>query len=638
MAKELKELFADDSVDKQFKITYDGGVIGNDQFLTESMELEEVLCSEESLTFGCCCASTLKITVLNNIIPLKGKQLEMSCVLKGAEEAPFTFGRYKVDSDKPTADRKYRDIVAYDAIYDINKAEVSDWYNSLTFPLSLKQFRDSFFSHLGIEQESITLTNDSAIVEKTVDPSELSGQTVITAICEINGCFGHIGRNGKFQYIVLKEMVEGLYPSDTLYPSDALYPADTMNAEEVSSSHYQSCTYEDFVTERIDQVQIRKEENDIGKIYPEAGRNCYIVQDNFLVYGKGSKELQIIAQNLLSVIGKVWYRPAEVTAKGTPCLEVGDGICLRTRYEIIYTYILSRTLKGIQALTDSYSASGTQYQSEKVSGIHEQIVQIKGKTNVLTRTIEETKSEIVEVEKGLSSRITQNAEAISLEVTRATGVEGSLSSQISVNAQQITLKVSKNNIVSEINQTAESIKISAQRIDLVGLVNADELVSKFATITTLNAAKAELKEVIAEKATINALNAVKATVDSINADYASVGELSAATAELGSMVAQKATIEQLNVVSLRLQTVESNYISAGTVKAEYMEVSNWTSSGVIKAERLSANTIASKLASLDIVSLRALGVTGYMNYKGTVVAWRTKTIGGTTFTYLGPES
>lgn len=65
-------------------------------------------------------------------------------------------------------------------------------------------------------------------------------------------------------------------------------------------------------------------------------------------------------------------------------------------------------------------------------------------------------------------------------------INQNLSTQISINAQQILTKVSKDNIVSEINQTAESIKIKAERIDLVGIVNADEMVVKYATIDTLN--------------------------------------------------------------------------------------------------------------------------------------------------------
>ena len=572
MENSIKNLFYDDSVEKQLIIEcpVSGTTLTNAEYQTETMTITESICDEQELRFGCCNASSFEIKVLDTIENFKGKKMKVSSLLAGQDE-PYQLGEYKVYSDKPTADRLYKDIVAYDAMYDILNAEVSRWYNSLAFPMKLRQFRNSFCAYVGVEQEEITLVNDDMVIEKTIDPEELPGKTVIEAICEINGCFGHIGRNGKLRYVVLEQMIEGLYPADELYPADDLYPADPMGTTEVSRNNYISCQYEDFIVQHIDKLQIRQEENDIGAI-AGTGDNCYIIEDNFLVYGKSAADLQTIADNVLSVIGVVWYRPAQVEARGNPCLEVGDGILLHTTRETIYTYILQRTLKGIQALKDSYTAEGEEYRTGQVNGIMKSIIQLKGKSNVLTRTVEETKLELKDVNENLSA-------------------------QISINAQQILTKVSKDNIVSEINQTAESIKIKAERIDLVGIVTADEMVVKYATIENLNITKLELN----------------------------------------NLIATKATIDSLNAVSARLSNVESNYISAGTVKANYMEVANWTSSGVIKADRISAATIVNKLSSVDLVSVRAMGVSGYMNYKGTVVAWRTKTINGTVITYLGPE-
>lgn len=615
------ELYKDTSIPKKMEIRGEGILLTEEAWNAQSMELTENLCSEKRLTFGSCNASIFKIRIRNNVIPLKGKVLTITQILKGAEDAPFKIGIYKVNSDKPTADRRYRDIVAYDAMYDILNADVADWYNTILpdadSAVTLKEFRDSFLAHFGLEQEDAELPNDSVNVTKTVEPSQLSGKTVITAICEINGCFGHIGRDGKFCYIFLKEMVEGLYPRNDLYPRDDLYPAAPMNAELISGSYYTSAKYEDFTTAKINKLQIRQEENDIGCIYGD-GDNCYIIQDNFLVYGKTHEELQTIAANLYAVICRVWYRPAHVEAKGNPCLEVGDGIRLRTKYEIIYTYILQRTLKGIQALRDTYDAEGEQYQSEDVNSVHNSIIQLKGKTNVLTRTAEETNSRITDVEGGLSTRIAQNAEEIVLEaqraaeaeetlssrikvnadsitaeVSRAAEAEGNLSSKISLNAQQILLKVGKDNIISEINQTAETIKIQAAKIDLVGLVNADELVSRFATIATLNATRAELDTLIAQRATIESLNAVSATVDSINADYASVGELDA----------QK----------LRIDNIESSYVSAGTVSAKYATIGSVDT----------VNGRIDKLLNDRMQVVGYFGLVGDFSFKNTSIKWGT---------------
>jgi hypothetical protein len=392
--------------------------------------------------------------------------------------------------------------------------------------------------------------------------------------------------------VVLEQMIEGLYPADELYPSDDLYPADPLGTTEVSKSMYLSCQYEDFIVQHITKLQIRQEENDIGAIAGN-GNNSYIIEDNFLVYGKSAVDLQTIADNVLSVISGVWYRPAQVEARGNPCLEVGDGILLYTSRETIYTYILQRTLKGIQALRDSYTAEGEEYRTGQVNGLMKSIIQLKGKSNVLTRTVEETRLEMKDIENGLST-------------------------EIKAVAGEVELKVSKDNLIAEINLTPDKALIKAERIDLVGVVNADELVSKYATIETLNVTKLELNNLIATKATIDSLNAVSGRVGSLEADHVTTSDLSA--------------------VSARLSNVEANYISASTVKADYMEVSNWTSSGVIKADKISAATIVNKLSSVDLVSVRALGVSGYMNYKGVVVAWRTQRISSTVvIQYLGPE-
>lgn len=476
MEKTFEEMFGNDAVDKQIKIVYEGGEIGEHNIKIESMTIKDILCGQEALTFGECNASCMEITVINDVIPLKGKELTVLSQIEGINQA-FQFGKYKVESDQPTADRRYRDIMAYDALYDILNMDFSDWYNTILpvadSSVTLKEFRDSFFSYCGVEQETVTLVNDSMTVTRTIDPSRLSGQTVLTAICEINGCFGHMGRDGKFQYIILKEMTAGLYPSATLYPREDLFPAGPKNAELIGKNNYISCKYEDAIVERIDKLQIRQEEDDIGCIYG-TGDNCYVVEDNFLLYGKSTEELQDIAKKMYSVISVVWYRPAQVEARGNPCLEVGDGIRLATKYEIVYTYILQRTLKGIQALRDSYTAEGQQYRGETSGGIHEQIVQLKGKANRLSRTIEETRLEMSDLGEGLSNSIKITADALNAEIIRAQGSEGELSLKINATAEGLSSKVGKNDIISSINQSAEEIAIEASKINLNGLVTAND--------------------------------------------------------------------------------------------------------------------------------------------------------------------
>ena len=499
---EYSNLFQQSSVYKQLIIeTDDKSVkITNNELHQQKFELEESLCSENQLNFGSCESSSIKFTVSNIFTSLKDKWITVSMILDNHTNNPFQIGRYKVYSDIPNGDKSYREVTAYDALYDIINSNVSDWYNALTFPLTLKEFRDSFFNYFGIEQEEIELVNDSVSIEKTIDSTDISGKMVISSICELNGCFGHIGRDGKFKYVILVQKAEGIFPANDLYPSNTLYPTDKVSYT-INENHYISCEYEDYTVQQIDKIQIRQKENDIGFIYGD-GDNCYIIQNNFLVYGKSSKDLQEISENIFSIIKNISYIPFNAELSGNLCFEVGDAVRFNTNRQIVNSYILQRTMKGIQSLKDSFRANGVYQYEEKINSVNSQINQLRGKTNELERNVDETKSTITDVEKGLQTQITQNANDISLEANRAKGSEESLSSSIKVATEAITSevkratskenelstritqtsesitsevskKVGKDEIISRINQSAESVDIDASKINLNGAITAN---------------------------------------------------------------------------------------------------------------------------------------------------------------------
>lgn len=490
------DLFKKDTVDKQLSIVSDDGKVNitNTELHQEKFELTESLCSEQELTFGSCEAAMIKFTVSNTFLPMKGRWMTVRMSLGGHADIPFQFGRYKVDSDTPTADRTCRDVVAYDALYDILNADVAAWYNTVFpshkeqqkdkdgktrtvtvyDPVTMKQFRDSFFKHFRIEQADIILVNDGMSIEKTVvvtassetssDTEEsstigesMSGKEVLSCICEINGCMGHMGRDGKFHYIYLEQEIQGLYPRNDLYPADDLFPRDPKSTQ-IGKGFYVTATYEDYLVKTINKLQIREQKNDIGVIVG-TGDNAYVIEDNFLVYGKGTKELKSIANNVLSKIRGIVYRPFTADCKGNPCLEVGDAVRLPTRYELIESYILKRTLKGIQALRDDLEADGEEYRTNGANGIQKSILKLKGKSNVLERTIEKTQSTITDVEKGLQSQITQTATEIRTEVKNTTD---GLSSRITQNADSITAEV-KRAQGQEVELTA-ALKIASDKI------------------------------------------------------------------------------------------------------------------------------------------------------------------------------
>ena len=468
----LKEKYWDSATDKQMVIS----VVGTNQKIDNSMleigtfSLEESLCSESELKFGACEANCVKFTARNTAGSIIGKTISIEETIDGDSENPMPYGVFKVASDVPTADRTKRQITAYDAMYDIINADVKAWYAGLSFPMTLRQFRDSFFAHLGIEQAVATLPNDSMTVNKTIVATQtddssavteepaISGKTVVTAICEINGCFGNINREGKFEYVFLKAITSALYPAEDLFPADNLFPSDA-NTESMTG-HYITFDYEDFKSKAITQLEIKTSEDNAGAIVGIAGNN-YSITGNFLVSDKTGAELEQIANNLLPVMAESEYTPIKsCTCVGNPCLTLGDPIRFNTTREIVETYLLQRTLTGVQSKRDSISAQGTQTHSAKVNSIRDTIESVQKRTSKLERNADHLQSTYEDLEKQTSSKFEQTANSISAEVDRAQKAEGELDASL-----ELKLGRDENDqVISMINASADKITLRGNRL------------------------------------------------------------------------------------------------------------------------------------------------------------------------------
>jgi len=470
---QYQNLFKKDSISKELSITGTGISIGNSNMDGESFALDEILNSGRELNFGECNSSKLSFSCGYYNISMVGKELTAKTTPAGGSE--FQFGKYTVLSDEPTADRKWRDVIAYDALYNILKNDYVSWYNSLlpdaTTSKTLKQFRDSFFSHIGITQTSVNLPNDNMTVKKTIDPKTLSGKNILYAICQCNGRFGRIGRNGNFQYVKAEIPREGLFPSETLYPSDTLYPRPYGFEERpiAENGTYLSCKYEDFLIQVIDKLIIKTAEDDTG-VTIGSGNNPYIIQNNFLLFGKESSELTTIGTNIYNEISGVWYRPCSIEAVGNPCLECGDGIRLHTvDGKDIDTIILKRKLRGIQSLRDSYVADGVKKRENDPNSLQSQITQTQG-------SIRQIKADLIEAQRIIADDISADrarigdleADHVSVSDLNATNARvGSLEAD-HVSVSQLNAVDAKFNNLNADNITAGTI--STDRLNINGII------------------------------------------------------------------------------------------------------------------------------------------------------------------------
>ena len=435
------EYFTNEGYPKEITIRYSASgtykYLYNSDLEADSLVFDDSLCTADQLEFGTCLASSIEFNVGANITDLAiGKQLRVDMTVNSHS---VRFGYFRIASIELTGNKVWRKVKAYDDVAAILNKEMVDWYNGL-FPnagdtITIKNMRDSFFTYVGQAQETTTLINDDVAVGKTINSTSISGKTIIEAICQINGVFGKINRSGYFKYISLD---------------------DTVRTELGANGTYLSAECEEYVTSAIDKVQIRTNENDIGAIVG-TGTNALIIENNFLLFGKDSTELTTIATAILNKVSGIVLRPFKAKVLGVPFMEVGDAIRIVTANQTIDSYILRRKMTGIQCLFDEMEAKSTQNREERLNTTNHSLIMLAYKSNELTRTVEETQSTITQI----------------LDPTDPT----SLQSQITQNAQAITLKVSKGEVISSINQSAEAVTIDANRINLNGAVTANNNVT-----------------------------------------------------------------------------------------------------------------------------------------------------------------
>lgn len=458
----------------------------------------------------------------------QGKKLTVY-IKKGIIEHSAEFFIKSIKGEGTTG---FKTITAYDALSLFDK-NVAEWYNGLNFnSLTLKAFRESLCTYCGVGFESVTLPNDSMTISRTMSATSITGREILAQCCELCGCWPKIDLWGtnKLKWVTL-----------------GATSCETFDYSQYDYTFRPDSTREEYDCKGINAVIIRATDDDVGGHYPATVQdNPYIIQGNFLCFGKSTAELTTIAQNIYNQIANKPYRPHKTVITGRPYLEPGDKVTVKFadgNGGTFDTYILKRTMTGEAALLDTYEAKGQKEHREQY-GISQQIQQIQGRTNELTRTVDETVNTITRIEyltpvlsktdpsaewtddekaakegyqwfDGTDLRIWDGA-AWKLTIypdynqsTQPTNAkEGeywynpttgeikklvgdtwtadstvcipttwtqTMQTQLKITAEGVQSTVTKDNIISTINQSAESVSIDASKIDLTGYVTVNSL-------------------------------------------------------------------------------------------------------------------------------------------------------------------
>lgn len=543
-----KDAYKSDSSHKELvvRIPSAGITLRNEDILADSLELKEAIESSDNLSFQGCIAASFKIECFNLVDDtLVGQRIEADIKADNTQTIPL-FRGYISEVTNATHEEFTTTIRAYDALYNINNRNVTSWYNSLSFPITIRNFRNSFFNYVGVTQVADYLPNDGIAITKSIEDKVIVGEKIIKAICQINGRYGRIGRNGQFQYVHLVEGIEALYPREDLYPADDVYPAAENALDNVAKAYYKDISFENYRVAAITKVQLVNKDGAITTT-AGSGTNIFTVQNNPLIWGLNTNTLKSVATNLYNTIQGLWYVPSSVDSVGLPYVECGDFIMMAARRSIVRAYVLKRTLKGIQILEDSFEAEGDRTQPVYIPSVQTQA--------------------------------NANAKAITDEASTR---QSQITTEANTRQSQITSEA--NTRQSQINSEASTRQSQINAVNL----RCDKLTAEDANIKNLVATKATISDLNAAKAQINDLYATKATVSQLSATNASVNDLYSRTANISNLVAQKANINDLNATNARVQNLEANRITVDTIDARVSSVlSSW--SGTLRCGTLYVN-------------------------------------------------
>lgn len=379
----VKEAYKNGSYKKILNISFPVKhyTVPSENIYFETFSLNESIFDEDSFEIVGCIASKLEVTIRDSKRELKGTKIVATITVYNSDSTVLgtipLFTGY-VDTVEREAQKRLQKIVAYDALYSEGSTDVANWYKGLQFPITLGNLRNSLFNMLDLTQETQILPNDSVVINKEYNPNTLTALSVIKALCQINGRFGIVNRNGKFEYREVH-----------------------VNATPETVSFYRTMDYKDYTVAPVGRLIIRQSTDDVGvTIVPQGSTNYnkYIIQGNMFTYNLSTAQLTSIGNNIINSIASISYNPFSASNNGYPWIECGDSLQYSVYdfdaseessphqdiYKDVTATVFNRSLKNIQNILDTYESRGEEYQREFVSDVSADL-------SVIMQTIEELK-------------------------------------------------------------------------------------------------------------------------------------------------------------------------------------------------------------------------------------------------------
>lgn len=334
------------------------------------------------------------------------------------EVTKSTHGKYEV--------KAYDNISKFDIIVD-------SWIDSLTFPITLKDMFISLCTYCGCTAGTTVFTNYLMEVNNNFTGTNITGRTVLGYIAQCAAGFIKANYDGK------------------IYISRFSTSSKTLD-----NTMYKSFWYADYSAPVIDKVWVGQEDGDVG-VTSGTGSNVLNIESNPLLFTDSASEIQTYVNAIYRMVNAYNYTPCKLELIKDFNINVGDIITVNG----ITTMIMNKSWDNTGVKLES-TGNATR---EIASSQNSEILALRGKTNVLTRTLEETTNKMTSIETNVNAEINgvkTEMTTVKSDVSEVKQTANSLTSTVSSVQQDLSSYKNKtdqkiSSVESKVEQQADSI-------------------------------------------------------------------------------------------------------------------------------------------------------------------------------------
>ena len=452
----------------------------------------ETVSSTTDLCPGAACARKLEITIW--VEP--GSDLVITSGTRLAHYREDTSGMRSLCGTywavKPTRQtRNTYKIYAYDVVSKLDGIQ-STWLRSIqdNFPMTLWSFAQLVAQRCSLTISNTVLPRNGDYQVQAFYADNLTGRKLLSWVAEASGTFLRATPDGKleFSWYTPDSHDTGIMAGDQGVRAIVRLSGDVLRTSQdeiyrigISGRFYyqSSLTYEDYQTEKIDKVQIKQTDDDVGVIYPpdETGTNALVISGNLLLTTSTAETLQPVAQSLYGLMADVTYTPCEIEIQDDGQTHAGDIVEVTdSRGNSFTAYIMEAVSSGGRlklTCTGNASRDGTAAVNEQsYTNLQGRVLEISANVDGLKITNRDLQGSLASLEltvDGIETNVQKQIDDLTDYVDTETGqikdeaVNEAVQQAVQQVDQSLTFYPTKVEMNSAIEQSASQINLSVSQ-------------------------------------------------------------------------------------------------------------------------------------------------------------------------------